>query len=124
MMIGTDPHAIRVLNRAREAMLARRQVRIQVAATRHRVIVPPRPDPKTLAEAIKSGRGWDTENFGPPTDTRPGTPERMDVYRFRIEQGFAIFNPADRPQDLFWEKSLDAIDPGYDDDWEEEPCAN
>lgn len=126
-MVGTphDPNRGRVINRAREAMLARRAVAIEVAKTHRRLVVPNRVEPKTLSEALRSGRGWDTERYGPPSETRPGTPERMAVYRWRIEEGFSIFHPQDRPQDVFWEK-FQAVDSDADDgdDWEDVPCAN
>ena len=120
-----DPNRNRVISRARQAMLARRAVAIQVAQTHRRLVVPVRMEPKTLGDALRSGRGWDTEQYGPPTSTRPGTIERMEVYRWRIEEGFSIFHPQDRPQDVFWEK-FQAVDSDADDgdDWEEVPCSN
>lgn len=110
----------------RAALLRRREARI-VAFQQHRVyeIRPGRPEPKTLQEAILNNQGWDSDQIGPPTETRPGTWERIEVYRARIEQGLSLWNPKDRMQDVFWEKLADEFGDGdEDEDWGEYPCGD
>lgn len=109
---------------ARAALLQRRQARI-VAFQQHHVyeIRPSKPEPKTLQEALLSNQGWDSDLRGEPTNTRPGTTERIEVYRLRVEQGLSIWNPGDRPADVFWDKGLGLEFPDDDsEDWEEFPC--
>lgn len=39
---------------------------------------------------------WEPRDMDDPTDTMPGTPERVEVYRLRVLLGFHLFNPKDR----------------------------
>lgn len=108
----------------RAALLRRREARI-VAFRQHHVyeIRPARPEPATLHEAIRTNQGWDSTRLGEPTDTRPGSWERIEIYRLRLEQGLAIWNPKDRPADVFGEKLAELFPDDEDqDDWEEFPC--
>lgn len=111
---------------ARAALLRRREARI-VAFQEHRCyeVRLSKPEPRTLHEAILSNQGWDSDRIGEPTETRPGTLERIEVYRLRVEQGLSLWNPADRVQDVFWEKLAEEFgDRDDDDDWGEYPCGD